>query len=422
MEDAIKRELEHAGFEFVQAQPRLGELRNLRPDLIGWAADAYGELVPWAVVESKRRLDKPELALAELARYRELLHTVEHYLVLDGQWFRAGDGLRSIEPVDAPLAPRYGGGGELRDLSLATSLIAERLWRSADRARTHGRSALDAAPQIIRDTAQQGIQIAPGAFARVAPKTMFQAVRRVVMSATERGQYRESFSLTPVLAAAMAALVGNKLSGTVLDPFAGVGTLLWSVADRAVDEQADVNLRGNETNSLVLDVAAAIGSASPLPVSFEAHDEYFGLVELADAIVTVPPFGFSFQPSGAHYELLNGHRARDGDVANVDKILRRLAPGGRAVILVPSGFTFRASGEEYRRFLASRFRVAALLGLEGALQPHTSVSTVLMVIDHAEPGETFVAQLAGDWQSQLSPGGAALGAALDHIDGRTARI
>lgn len=422
MEAAIKRELEHAGFEFVQAQPRLAELRNLRPDLIGWAADAYGELVPWAVVESKRRLDKPELALAQLARYRELLHTVDHYLVLDGQWFRADDGLRSIEPVDAPLFPRYGGGGELRDLSLATSLIAEHLWRSADKARTRGRSALDVAPQIIRDTAAGGIEIAPGAFARVAPKTMFQAVRRAVMSATVRSHYLEPYSPDPVLASAIVALVGSKLSGTVVDPFAGVGTLLWAVADRAVEEQGQVNLRGYEMNSSILDVAAAIGSTSPLPVSFESHDEHFDPSEHADVIVTVPPFGFSSQPNGALYELMNGHRTRDGDVANVDKILRRLAPGGRAVILVPSGFTFRASGEDYRRFLASRFRVAALVGLEGALQPHTSVSTVLMVIDHAEPGETFVAQLAGDWQSQLSPGGAALGAALDHIDGRTARI
>src|SRR5690606_1408378 len=128
----------------------------------------------------------------------------------------------------------------------------------------------------------------------------------------------------------------------------------------------------------------------------------------ADVVVAVPPMGLRMYPHEAQPELLNGQRAKDGDIAIVDSILRSLKPGGRAVILVSSSFTFRASGEDYRRFLAENFRVAALIGIESALRPLTNIPTVLMVIDQAPAGETFVAQLAGDWESQLGRGGAAL--------------
>ncbi|MCZ7424104.1 hypothetical protein O7607_30415 [Micromonospora sp. WMMA1949] len=42
---------------------------------------------------------------------------------------------------------------------------------------------------------------------------------------------------------------------------------------------------------------------------------------------------------------------------------------------------------------------------------------MLLVIDRAEPGETFVAQLGDDWAAQLSETGAAMNAALEHLDG-----
>lgn len=65
--------------------------------------------------------------------------------------------------------------------------------------------------------------------------------------------------------------------------------------------------------------------------------------------------------------------------------------------------------------------MVALIGLPGGAVPGTGVRSVLVVIERAEPGETFVAQLGEDWESQLAPGGAALSAALAHIDGEQSR-
>lgn len=89
-------------------EPRLPELRNHCPDFLGWAANADGELVPWVIVEVKQGSNKPpQLALPQLARYRDLLGTVDHYVVIDDEWFRADDGLRSVMRVDAPQSPRF---------------------------------------------------------------------------------------------------------------------------------------------------------------------------------------------------------------------------------------------------------------------------------------------------------------------------
>jgi type I restriction-modification system DNA methylase subunit len=101
----------------------------------------------------------------------------------------------------------------------------------------------------------------------------------------------------------------------------------------------------------------------------------------------------------------------------LDRIVRLIGSGGRAVLHMPVGVTFRPTGGQYRRFLASRFRIAAILGLPVGAVAGMGIRSVLVVIEDAPSTDTFVAQLGEDWESQLAPGGAALEAALLHIDG-----
>ena len=420
MEIQVQRMLEDVGYAFVQVEPRLPELRNHCPDFLGWAANADGELVPWVIVEVKEGSNKPpQLALPQLARYRDLLGTVDHYVVIDDEWFRADDGLRSVVRVDAPQSPRFGAAGLLADAGLVTSVLTSALWHGVDPRRGTDASILKKAADLVRSATEHGVELAPGEYAQVAPQAMFQAGRRLVAAAIERSRWEPIYTLNPVLVSAMAAFAGQKLAGTVVDPFASLGTLLWAVAEEAAQQGTHIRLRGRESDPSVLNAAEAIGLSSPVPVRFEMGGDLLGPVAPADVIVSLPPLGIRLQSEGAA-ELLNGERARDSDVAIVDAILRSLNPGGRAVVLLPSSFTFRARGEAYRRFLADNYRVAALIGLEGALQPFASISTVLMVIDDAPASGTFVAQLAADWEAQLAPGGAALEAALAHIEAPSA--
>jgi len=417
MEMQVQQALENAGFTFVQAEPRLAELRNHRPDFIAWASNEYGELVPWGVVEVKSASPKPpELSLPSLARYRDLLGTIDHYIVIDEEWFRADDGLRSLERVDSPQPPRFGSHGELTQAALITSLLTSQLRRGTP-VQLDPQSQLKAAAEVLRTAVERGVEIAPGEFAPFARQAMFEASQRLVGEVLEVGYGGPVVSPSSPLAQAMAALGRQRLSGVVLDPFSAGGTLLWAAAKEARGRSTNIDLRGREFADASRELAEAIALSSPANATFQTAGDLFFQPTEADLIVSVPPFGIRMRSqSGRPYELLDGSRTRDGEFVVVDLILRSLNPGGRAVLLVPTSFTFRASGEHYRRFLAENFRVAALIGLQEALRPATSVATVLMVIDKAEPGETFVAQLAGDWEPQLAPGGAALEAALVHIE------
>ncbi|WP_454157696.1 hypothetical protein [Microbacterium lacticum] len=417
MVEHVRRALESAGYAFVQEEPRLLALRNHRPDFLGWAPNANGELVPWAVVEFKGAARKsPELFLPQLARYRDLLGTVEHYLVINDAWFRADNGLRSLEAVDGPTPPQFGATGHLADVGLAESLLAAAHQRQLNAADRSGPFALDSLSTVIASATERGVEIAPSEYVEVARDTLFKASRRFVVSEQRRQRHAGAHSLDPTLAQAMASLLGDKLTGVVADPFAGFGASLWAVADLAESRGATVWLCGREREPSLRNLAERIARVSPVPATFEAGAELLDPMTPADGIVSVVPFGVQVRGQSGDRTLLNGEPVRDGDAAVVDSVLRSLKPGGRAVLLVPASFTFRTAGEAYRTFLAENYRVAALMTVERALEPYTSLQAVLMVIDHAAPGETFVAQLVGNWSSQLAPGGAALEAALSHID------
>jgi type I restriction-modification system DNA methylase subunit len=144
----------------------------------------------------------------------------------------------------------------------------------------------------------------------------------------------------------------------------------------------------------------------------ESHDS-----RRVDCAVSAPPLGMKLNLPHP-YELLDGTLTQEADFAAVDLLLRHLADGGRAVIQVATGFTFRRTGERFRQYLANHYRIAALIGCPPGSVPDSSVASTIMVIENSQPTETLIVQLAEDWETQLAPGGAALEAVLDHIDYR----
>ena len=108
--EQIRDALVAAGYRFVQLEPRIPDAKTgWRPDVVAWAADAAGTLVPWAVVETKKSLGAihPEIGLSALARARDLLGTVDHYVVVnDNEWYQADPGIQRLVKVDGPPRPR----------------------------------------------------------------------------------------------------------------------------------------------------------------------------------------------------------------------------------------------------------------------------------------------------------------------------
>ncbi|TCI97398.1 N-6 DNA methylase [Aeromicrobium sp. IC_218] len=414
----LRAVLQGAGYRVIELERKLAGASNHRADAVAYASNADGDLVPWLVVEAKRgKTATPEMALPQLLTAREHLGTVEHYALINGEWFRADRSLRSFERVDGPLPPTHGDYGVLADVATATSLYMDRLWFEASKARGNGPRVdlFFPSAKILEETARPGIQTAGGEFVPVRDDVLWQARRRALSAFALRGPQGGAHTTAPVIADAVARLLGSKLVGTVLDPFCGTGNFLWSAMDRAAEFDAPVEFVGQEINVELAELAEQIGRTAPMLTTITAGDSFASdFLPAADAIVTAPPFG----PQMRHdWTLLDGSPAREIETAAVDLCLRQLRPGARAVCLLPGGFTSKKSLEFYRRFLARDFRVGALIGLPAGAVEGTNLRAVLLVVDRAESGETFVAQLGDDWSAQLSATGAAMNAALAHLDG-----
>lgn len=412
----IRAALQGAGYRVIQLDPKIDGAESRRVDALAYAANADGDLVPWVAVEVKNGDKiKPEMLLSQLAKWREVLGTAEHYAVVNGRWYGADRALRAVEPVAGPVPPVNGDLGFVTDPGLATSLLTERLWFEASRARDKGHGADFFFPPaaLLAETAMPGIETPGGDFVPVRPDVLWQARRRALASFTGRQPHAELYTNQPVLADAVACLVGNKLRGTVLDPFCGTGNFLWAAMDRASQSEKHVEFVGQEVNVDLADLAEQIGRTGPAWATITTGDSFQTDLPEANVIVSAPPFGRLQE----FWTLLDGDRTHELEIAALDLCVRKLRPGGRAVLLLPTAVTYRANLESYRQFLANEFRVGALVGLPAGAVEGSQVRSVLLVIDRDEAGETFVAQLGEDWQAQLSESGAALKAALEHLDG-----
>ena len=440
---SVRQALERAGYRFIQDDPQIPKGKNkspqskssltFRPDVLAWAADPNGKLVPWAVVEIKSRSVKlpPEVALPELARSRDTYGTVDHYVVLHGDWYQADVGLRKLVSVDGPVPPQYGGEGELDDVDLATTLLTEQLWRWDHdrnlRAHRMGRYGPETDLSVDRlvmadydrstELSIDGIETSTGTVLPASREVLWEARRRALVSFARRGRDAGIYTSHPVVAKAVAHLAGTKLDNEVLDPFCGTGSFLWESIDHSRDIGSGlVSAVGLDFNYRVVELARSIARAAPIDVEIYNVDAFFvetlskpGILDphesrLVNCAVSAPPMSLKLNPTEP-YELLDGTMTRDGDFAVVDRLVRQLAEGGRAVVQVAPGFTFRRNGERYRNYLANSFRVAVLIGCPPGSVPGFGLASIIMVIEKAPPTETFIAQLGEDWESQLAPRG-----------------
>ncbi|MBN9632778.1 MAG: N-6 DNA methylase [Actinobacteria bacterium] len=401
----VVEQLRHAGFRSVESELRIAGT-NSRPDIVAWAANQDGKVVPWVVIEIKAgtTTSKPEFVLPQVAQYANTLGTVDNYVVIDENWFKADRSFRRLEPVSGPTPPPFGSHGEVDDPAVVEPLLTN--WLAS----------------LTREMAplERPISLPTLDAFSVSDDAYWRATMRAIADTTSRSGFAQHSS-NPLIADLVARLLGSRLEGTVLDPFAGVGSFLWAVADHvrgAMErgDRRDVTLFGVELEERTAAIARAIGEAAGVPTKIVAGDAFRVDLPMAGAIVTAPPLGMRLPEP---YELLNGRATTDMDLAAVDLSLRHLEEGGRAVIQLPRSFVYRTNGEAYREYLASEFRVGALIGTPRGAVPGTSVAGVVLVIDKGEaPGATFVGQAAdNDWQVQLGVEGALTKAALDHVDG-----
>ncbi|MFK0005083.1 N-6 DNA methylase [Paenarthrobacter sp. NPDC090522] len=413
----IADQLHELGYPIVETEFRLPDNMRAQADVVAWASDDMGELVPCLAIEIKRG-QRPETALPQLARVRSSLGTTEHYVVTDDGWFQAGQGLRTLQPVVGPPSARGLPRGTLKSIKLATKMMSRRVWALSDRSRNrHSRSStLDAFVEGTSGSADgTQIQLTNGELVTVDPDVLWHARRAVLTELAERDSAVGPLVSPKAVSTAIGSLVGDRLNGKIVDPFCGSGSFLWSLQERAAREGCSTETVGRDIDPHVLRAASLIGQSAPRRVTFQQGDAFSEDLPEADVIVTAPPMGLSLSHP---YELANGDRTKQVDVAAIDASLRALKPGGRAVFQLAPGITFQKATASYRKYLANEYRVAALIGCPSGSVFASSIQSVLLVVDKMPAGETFVAQLAEDWETQLAPDGPVMLEALAYIDGK----
>lgn len=420
-EDAARRQLEQAGYEYVRTHHTVTGAANRRLviDLVAWAADPGGAVRPYAAVEVKDRLAEEggfEGALAQLAVPRDLLGTSVHYIFDGREWYEADAGLRTARRLpEAPLAPPYVP-TTLADADVAAQLLTERVWQQMEAQRAQEPSGAFLRGLLDELAAAEGRLPFGRHRLHVPAPVLWSATQQVARWALTRQRTFAEFTTEPALVTSMALLLGPRIQGVVFDPFAGIGSSLWAAAERAVAGELQVELRGSEINQETAQLARGLAGISPYEIAIESADSFTAAIQgIADFVVTDPPAGLRLAEP---YRIESVGDTRDGDIASIDVAVRALKPGGRAVIHLPLGWTFRSGTvARYRDHLLDTAQVTALIGLPSGTFANTMLPSTLLVVDRKPGiGETFVAQLGEDWSAQLGQGGPALAAFGEHAD------
>lgn len=414
---AAKQRLLDAGFGLVMFKPRMPLYGNYRPDLLAWASDEFGNLTPWALVEMKQQQDPhPALALQQLAALRSQLGTREHYFVInESEWFKADPGLQTLNKVEGPTPPRYGGRGILREPELLAPMMQEHMWRTCEALRSSSESSQHNDYALYAASTQPLPPELADAKIDIDQNTLWKAQRLAMEGIRRRREYGYAFGSQPTVADAIACLLGIKLEGTIANPFCGTGSLIWSAIEPATTTgQSLEKAIGLEIATDKVELARSIALNAPVTTTIRNTNPLDTEIPHVDCIVATPPLAMRLDKT---YTLLDGTKTRDVELVSVDQCIRSLKSGGRAVMHLSKDLTYRKQSEDYRHYLANNLRVNALIGLPSGPFFGTKIRSVIIVIDNDPPSSTFVAQIGSDWEEQLSRSGSVLRAAKAHLAG-----
>ncbi|RSM46227.1 N-6 DNA methylase [Actinoplanes sp. ATCC 53533] len=178
---------------------------------------------------------------------------------------------------------------------------------------------------------------------------------------------------TPDTLARLMVVLAGVRDRTVLDPACGTGRLLRAAADRGASD-----VYGQDNDPAATRLAELWLTIHDLPGDIHTgdslrHDGFPG--RTFDTVVANLPFGLT---NWGHEELGYDRRWEFGvpprtepELAWVQHALAHLAPGGRAVLLMPPSAANRRAGRRIRAELLRRGAIQAIIALPaGAAAPH----------------------------------------------------
>jgi SAM-dependent methyltransferase len=414
--DAAAAQLLSLGYSLVEREVAAGTRhRPVRVDLVAWGADDSGSLVPVVGVEFRSDDRHDAKALVQLQRCAAAMDTTLNY-VFDGQtWLAANNDFTTLTAVSAPVRASVTA-GTVTDLQRVETLLDRELWAAANELRSDRLdpdTPVTALVQVLRDVARTATAddryIVGGA--PVTRRDMLVAARRFVTKRLWTGSRSAVSGAHPGIPPALIRLLDIDRAGLLLDPVCGTGSLLAAASEYAAAASLHIDLQGIEINADIAQLATALVQLAGGDATIDVADSLEALPREVDYLVAEPPMG---QPGHREFEVEWG-LSRDADSVLIERMVRSLRPGGRAVIHTGRRWLWSRPAEPLRRWLLDQYRVVAILGLPAGLYPGVSSNTAVAVIDNGPPlAETFVAELKSNWYDDLVKGGEVYNAFLAH--------
>lgn len=419
LKDEAIRQLNDKGFRTIVSQVRVPGDPYL-VDAVVFESGADGCATTSIIVELERPRRKAPMkprSCSNLLRAQQILGA-KKVLIFDGEWSELNqDGTISKMPQES-----------LPNGSVAKSLVLREPLLTRVLVQRMLQEELQGAKRLSADSAQDAITVAiANAFSAISSgkidvETECEGklqldpalARRSLISLVPRLNRNSFFVTDPSISDLMAALISPGVYESLWDPFVGLGGNILSID--SLEEIEVKNIRAGEVDESVANITEAVFKSLATNWHIDRSDSFTTSFDSEfDLVSTTPPAGSLLEK----WTLLldNKTKSKKSEVVALDMSLRALKQGGRCIIQVPYNLTFARSLEDYRKFLATNFKVSALISLPGESNPGTHVPSVILVIDKCAPGETFVAQLGTDWREQVDSGSGFVVAAQQHLRG-----
>ena len=258
--------------------------------------------------------------------------------------------------------------GELTDQPLRSSTLARIMREAFGGSDACGAWSWRMAYDMMQAAAVMEIMRASGSDAIASARSI--AARLLTETRRSEQQIRLQQFSTPLPYAALAVRAAAIRAGeTVLEPSAGTGTLAGLAA------RAGAKVILNEIDPFRRTLLEVVFDSDVTGFDAEHIDDLLVVPELPGVIVMNPPFASSVD------------RSRDRHIAakHLISAAKRLAPGGRLVAIMPTGFTPERDAAHWSRASAiAQPRLALTIPGHVYRRLGTTVETQLMVFDKVE--------------------------------------
>lgn len=229
-----------------------------------------------------------------------------------------------------------------------------------------------------------------------------QLYEELLKDVAQTAGYAGEFYTPRHLIRAMVQVVDPRLGDRVYDPCFGSAGFLAESADHVrvkTPHMSGEDLEAFHRNTFfgreLVPLAYLTGTMNlmlhgvqearlELANTLEEHDDNVPERYKYSVILANPPYGGKLAERPANFL----YPSKSTESLFLQHIMRNLAPGGRAAVVVPEGVLFRGGPDErVRRDLLQRFRLHTVLSLPaGVFLPYTGVKTNVLFFDRAEDG------------------------------------